>query len=46
MFHERTKHIEINYHFVRENLQDGTISTKLIRFGGHHADILTKTLRT
>lgn len=44
VFHERTKHMEIDLHFVRDALQDGTLSSFHIRTGVQLADILTKAL--
>lgn len=31
-FHERTKHIEINYYFIREKVQQGLIKNKLHKY--------------
>lgn len=45
-FHERTKHIEIDYHYAREQLIAGNISTAHVRSAQHNADILTKALGT
>ena len=42
--HARTKHIDIQYHFVRENTQNGLINLKYISTNQQLADGLTKAL--
>ena len=44
LFHERTKHIEIDYYFVREKIQLGLISTRYVKTGEQLSDIFTKDL--
>ena len=44
VFHERTKHIEIDYCFVREKIQLGLISTGYVKTGEQLGDIFTKAL--
>ena len=43
-FHGRAKHISIKYHFVREQVSDGTVRLKYCRTQDMVADILTKGL--
>jgi IMP cyclohydrolase len=42
--HERTKHIDIRYNFVRERVEDKTIVVKYLETTDMLADILTKGL--
>lgn len=43
-FHARTKHIEVDYHFVQEKVLNHEISIKLISTKDQVADVFTKAL--
>ena len=40
--HQRSKHIDIKYHFIRSEIQAGTIKLDYIPTEGNVADIFTK----
>ncbi|KAI5318935.1 hypothetical protein L3X38_038643 [Prunus dulcis] len=44
VFYKRTKHIEIDYHIVREKLQAGVISPSYVTTGFQIANVFTKAL--
>ncbi|GJW81013.1 copia protein [Tanacetum coccineum] len=43
--HSRTKHIEIRYHFLRDNVEIGHILIEKVSFVDNIADILTKPIK-
>ena len=44
VFHARTKHIEVHYHFIREKVLKGEIDLKAIASEDQVADALTKSV--
>ena len=43
--HSRTKHIEVQYHFVREKVAEGLVLVNYVSTKDQLADILTKPLK-
>ena len=44
VFHARTKHIEVHYHFVRERVLSGEVELTYVPTDRQNADIFTKPL--
>ena len=44
MFHDRSKHIEIRYHFIWNYVQRGVVELQYISVDEKVAEILTKSL--
>jgi hypothetical protein len=44
MFHERTKHIDIKYHFVRDVIEEGKLKVCKISTHDNPADMMTKPI--
>ena len=44
MFHARTKHIEVHYHYIRERILAGDIDLQYVGTSVQVADIFTKAL--
>ena len=45
VFHEKTKHIEVDFHFIREKIVSGCMATSFVNSNDQLADIFTKSLR-
>ncbi|RVX09282.1 Retrovirus-related Pol polyprotein from transposon RE1 [Vitis vinifera] len=45
VFHERTKHIEVDCHFIREKIASGCVATSFVNSNDQLADIFTKSLK-
>lgn len=44
VFHEKSKHFEIDFHFTRQKVENNTLRVEFISSQEQHADILTKSL--
>lgn len=44
VFHDRSKHIQIRYHFIRDCVEEGSVAVEHVRTGDQLADMLTKPL--
>ena len=45
-FHERTKHIEVDCHFIREKIASGCMTISFVNYNDLLADIFTKSFRS
>ena len=44
MYHDRSKHIDTRYHFIRECIEQGKVEVDHVRTEEQLADIFTKAL--
>ena len=44
VLHERTKHVEIDVHFIREKVRSGVIVPSFVRSSDQTADVFTKSV--
>ena len=44
IFHDKSKHIEIKYHFIRDMVHKGAVKLKYVPTEEQVADVLTKPL--
>jgi hypothetical protein len=44
MFHDKSKHIEIWYHYIHDMVQRGVVKLQYVGTNEHVADVLTKPL--
>jgi hypothetical protein len=44
VFHERNKHIDTRYHFMRQCVEEGRLTEEQVNTNNQLADILTKSL--
>ena len=44
MFHDKSKHIEINYHYIKDMVQRGAVKLQYVAMEDQIADVLTKPL--
>ena len=44
MFHAKTKHVDVKYHFIREVLEDKLLQLAKVHTSENPADLLTKGL--
>ena len=44
MFHDRSKHIDTRYHYIRDCIEQGMVSVDHVGIDDQLADILTKSL--
>ena len=45
VFHERTKYIEVDCHFIREKIASRCMTTSFVNSSDQLADVFTKSLR-
>ena len=44
MFHDKSKHIEIKYQYIRDMVQRGVVKLQYVAKNKHIADVLTNAL--